>query len=135
MSKVLPVLDNTGWVSDPAATMSKLFAHAFVSDKSQSNTYAGTVISVANIVAEYGSDPVSFINAMRDELKSYYGRYFDNVIVEVFTTTPLTDTDTVVINYDVSITCYRDNIKYELVRVLEVDTSDSTTRFFNTLNT
>ncbi len=83
-SKVLlPSLSEHGWTNSPMATAAQLFSHFLLSDRSQTYLYEDKVSSLPWIIQETQKDMTRTITLVQSTLTEYYGRYFNDVVVEV----------------------------------------------------
>jgi hypothetical protein len=83
ISATMPSLSADGWVNSSLKTADYLFSHFFTSDYSQSYTYLGGVSSFAYIIQANQNDIPSTIRNLESVLSSYFGKYFQNVGVEI----------------------------------------------------
>jgi hypothetical protein len=85
MSTLIPALSGEGWIRDTKAKMRTMFAHALVSDHSQSTIYETNITSLNYTIAQYNDNKESMASAMAASLTEYYSRVFSNVDVIVTT--------------------------------------------------
>ncbi len=105
MAANVPSISTLGWVKGVAEKLDLLLSYYFVSENSQSNTYAGKVISLPYQIQQYGSDPINLKQSMTDTLTVYLERYFDAVDVSITTEVPLeTDPNRIHITVDIIVT-------------------------------
>lgn len=81
--KAVPQLGGIGWITETKEKMKILFAHALVTDKSQSNLYEGTITSIPYFIAKFQKDPQLMATELEIALVTYYQRYFDSVEIIV----------------------------------------------------
>jgi hypothetical protein len=79
----MPSLSADGWVNSSLKTADYLFSHFFASDYSQSYTYLGGVSSFAYIIQSNQKDIRGTIRNLESTLNGYFGKYFQNVVVEI----------------------------------------------------
>ena len=132
MSNTLPMLSSEGWVKNPATQMVKLYNHAFLSDHSQSNIYAGSIMSMQHILANEFTNKIELVTAIEENLERYYRSYFDeaNVVFKLDNDT----TDSAVLSFSLQITAQKDGKRYDLAKELSVDTTSPTLRFIEAIN-
>lgn len=78
-----PALDVEGWVTSGVHIADYIFSHFFLSDYSQTQLYVGHVASLSWILQTHQNDIGQIANTTENTLKSYFERYFNNVVVEV----------------------------------------------------
>lgn len=74
----------SGVISDPRAGLNYIMSCFFFSKHSQSDLYAGSIISLPNIIKRSGNDNTEISNAIDKSLENLLGRYFPVVILEVY---------------------------------------------------
>jgi len=83
-SKVLfPSLSEDGWVNTPLKVADLLFSHFILADKSQTYMYDDMVASFPWIIQNTQKDITQTIIQTQETLRSYFIRYFNDVVVEV----------------------------------------------------
>lgn len=97
--KTLPMLNGQGWLTDPKEIFSNLFAHALLTDKSQSVIYNGSISSIQYVIARYENSPTELTSQLKTMLETYYSRYFDKVSAVV-----TDESENLDVKYDVTIT-------------------------------
>ena len=90
MSKVVPTLSSSGWVSSAQEKADMLFAHFYESDKFQTYLYGDNVSNLQYVIERSGHDMIAVVSSLRATLETYLGRYYDTVNVDISTadTTP-----------------------------------------------
>lgn len=78
-----PALDIEGWVTSGTQIADYLFSHFFLSDYSQTQLYLGEVASLAWILQTHQNSIQDIVSTTEQTLKSYFERYFNNVVAEV----------------------------------------------------
>lgn len=83
-SKVLyPSLSEDGWVSGSIKVADNLLSCFLISDYSQSYIYNGFISSFPWILEETQNDISRTISLTEETLRSYFSRYFNDIVVEV----------------------------------------------------
>lgn len=80
--KVVPELGFMGWITDPLKKLDILFAHAVLTDYSQSTVFRNKVTSIPYIIAQYHNMPLELQGELQIKLQAYFSRYFDTVSVQ-----------------------------------------------------
>ena len=80
---MVPSLDTTGFVTDPATMGAKLFMYAFTSEEWQSNQFQGSITSIPGIVIDNINSQTETITSVRSALKKQFDKHFE--IVEIST--------------------------------------------------
>lgn len=132
MTNVLPMLSGEGWLTDPQLTLNRLYAHMFLSDHAQTNVFAGKVTSLQYLIALYGHSPSELSTQVARAVKTYVGRYFDNVECTFELNEDLSSESYGV--YDFQMGGSRDGQYYDLSRTLKADTSTGTLQFIEALS-
>lgn len=79
----MPTLSEDGWVTNPQSVADYLFAHFFLSDRSQSQIFEEQISSFQWILATTQNAMPDTIAQTRSTLTTYFSKYFNNVVVEV----------------------------------------------------
>lgn len=114
MKKAVPTLDS-GFVTSEKAIMKQLFINMFFTNKSQSNMFRDSIISIPMILAEQQRDMATTIRTLTTEIRNYYLRFFDDVEVNI-TERPadLTNPNGPKVILDLSISTHKDGAGYDL---------------------
>ncbi len=78
-----PALDMEGWVTSGVHIADYIFSHFFLSDYSQTQLYLGHVSSLSWILQTHQNDIRKIVSTTENTLRSYFQRYFNNVVAEV----------------------------------------------------
>lgn len=84
----VPCIGTLGWVRDSANKFDLLMSHFMLSDYNQTYVYKGKVTSLPRIMELHGNNANRVIEDLKQGLKSYLGRYYDSVSVEVENSNP-----------------------------------------------
>lgn len=79
----MPFLDGSGWEDSTIKVAERLMSHYLASDYSQSYFFYKDVSSMAYLLQQYADDITTLCRQMESSLGKYYGRYFDEVEVDV----------------------------------------------------
>ena len=79
----LPSLSEDGWIKNPQSVADYLFAHFFLSDRSQTQIFEEQVSSFQWILATTQGNMADTLSLTRSTLTTYFSKYFNNVVVEV----------------------------------------------------
>lgn len=127
----VPSLGGTGWVTEIAERADKLTSYFFISDYSQSTLYEGNITSLPWLIQQFGQDETALVRETREALQVYFGRYFEQVQVDV--STQVDDSEAPgTINMRIDVTVYENGQKYSLGRL--VSSLDSKITKIITLN-
>lgn len=85
MARVIPVLGSAGFATDLTIKADEALTNFYVSQKSQSDMYRGSIVSLGDIISRYGNSPMDLENEVRDVLEDYFSRQFDEVNLDVNT--------------------------------------------------
>jgi len=85
----VPTLSEDAWVTDAKQKSDYLMAHFFLSDYSQTQLYLGEVASMAWVIQAAQGDMGRTVTLLRQTLQTYFGRYFDDIVVDVVDQTPV----------------------------------------------
>lgn len=122
----VPSLTETGWLEDPFKAGGQLFAYFLESEYSQSNEYAGNIISLPYIVQQHGSHPSDLCNKINEVLTSLFSRYFTtdtNIGSVTINTTHNASDDVSNYNFTIDLSWNVDGTTYQLGRVVTIDGS------------
>jgi hypothetical protein len=75
----IPDLSPKGWVTDPVEKADKLMAHFYAAEYSQTNLFPNDVSSFTYLLQNNLGDEKGLEDALSNELKKYFSKYFDNV--------------------------------------------------------
>lgn len=87
MARVIPVLGSAGFATDLTIKADEALTNFYVSQKSQSDMYRGSIVSLGDIISRFGSDAMGLENEVRDILEDYFERQFEEVTLDVNTVT------------------------------------------------
>lgn len=118
MSKKIPTLSSSGWVSEVSEKADKAISYFFVSDHSQTALYPGNVSSLAYIVQQYGNDALALLSEMQRRVQTYMGRQFDEANVSV-TLAAVTEPDNGQINLKLLISVKENGKEYSIGRLIK----------------
>jgi hypothetical protein len=116
----IPSLSEEGWVKTSKDVLSYNLAHYILSDAAQSIAFHGNIINLPETYHLHINDPMGLASAIKTDLERLLGRYFISVDV----TTDIKEINPK--NYAILIYAAvidDDNIKHELTRVTETNTS------------
>lgn len=82
-----PALGPDGWIHSSMRQADMLMADFLAVDRSQSYVFSDFITSFGWIIAEYSGAKEEMMIQMRDSLKSYFERYFNDVVVECYENT------------------------------------------------
>jgi len=80
---LLPTLSPEGWVQSTAEQADYLISHFFTSLYSQTHIYPKNVSSFQWVIQDAQGDMEKTSSTLKSVLSLYFGRYFDNVDVQV----------------------------------------------------
>lgn len=83
MGYQLPSLSMTGWIDEPAERADRAMSYYFASDYSQTEIFAGKVVTLQWQLEEYSQDTNRLNQEMTSYLTEYFNRYFDSATVEI----------------------------------------------------
>jgi hypothetical protein len=78
-----PSLSTSGWISSGQDMADYVFSQFFLSDYSQTQLYLGQVSSMSWVLNRTAGSISDAMTLLQRTLNNYFGRYFDNVVVEV----------------------------------------------------
>lgn len=78
---VKPSMSPDGWITSPQLKLDELLSDFYYSEFSQSAIYHGSVASLPYIVQSNQNNPQDTARQCERTLKTYLGRYFENVTV------------------------------------------------------
>jgi len=93
MARVIPVLGAAGFASDLTIKADEAMANFYIAQRSQSDIYRGSIASLSNIISQYGNNRMTLEDEVRRVLNDYLARQFDEVTLDVSTTTTETSID------------------------------------------
>ena len=76
-------LSVVGTIPNASEKIDFLLSDFYSALEAQAMIYAGEVSSLPYIIATYGHDPSATADAIEKSLRSYFGRYFDTVSINV----------------------------------------------------
>ncbi|MNZ32846.1 hypothetical protein D3C78_501840 [compost metagenome] len=85
MARVVPVLGSAGFATDLTIKADEAMANFYITQRSQSDMYRGQLVSLGDIVAQYGNSPIDLKNQTRKVLQGYFERQFEEVTLDVNT--------------------------------------------------
>lgn len=118
MSKKIPTLSSSGWVSEVSEKADKAISYFFVSDHSQTALYPGNISSLAYIVQQYGNDALALLSEMQRRVQTYMSHQFDEANVSV-TLAAVTEPDNGQINLKLLISVKENGKEYSIGRLIK----------------
>jgi hypothetical protein len=109
----VPILDENGWLTEPAPKADQLMAWYFVSEESQTSLYLGSITSLPAQIQKYGNDPLLLQTNVGSDLEKYFGRYFDQVAADITVNVNTSATDERM-NLIVRVTVMQDNVNLDV---------------------
>lgn len=85
----VPSLSVSGWIDEIGERADKLMAYYLTSDYSQSELYAGNVVSLQYHIEQHGSDEGALRTQVESDLRRYLERYFESADITVTTDRPI----------------------------------------------
>lgn len=83
MGEVVPSLSSSGWITELAERADRTMAYYLTSDHSQSELYAGRVVSLQYHIEQFGHSHSLLQQQVNQDLERYFGRYFDRIDLTV----------------------------------------------------
>jgi len=83
VTRVIPVLGSAGFATDLTIKADEALTNFYVSQRSQSDIYRGSIVSLGDLVAKWGNSPIDLENETRSVLEDYFERQFDEVTLDV----------------------------------------------------
>lgn len=119
-SQAIPSLSDNGWVTSSKDILAYSLAYYILSDAAQSIAFHGNIINLPETYFKHINNPEDMASAVKSDLEKLLGRYFvsADVITEV---KEITAKSFAILIYASVIDS--ENIKYELTRVTEVNSS------------
>jgi hypothetical protein len=84
----VPSLSDDGWVYSNEKVTDYLLCHFFEAEYSQTYIYDNKVSSLPYLLFRNNNNPTELCREMISTLQRYFGRYFNDVVVEVSDRTP-----------------------------------------------
>lgn len=125
MSAQVPTLSSADWVSNLPEKADRLVSYYFVAEASQTQLYAGTIVSLPAQVQLYGHDEQGLRQKVQQDLTTYLTPYFDAAEVSVRTDLPNAD-DPNRINITVDVIVTEAGQRYSLSRLISTVNSKIT---------
>lgn len=72
----VPSFSTTGWTSSLSEKADIVASHFFLTDAYQSNLYMGKLVSLQNLIQQYGDDIIKLITNVRSQMEDYLRRYY-----------------------------------------------------------
>ncbi len=85
MAKVIPVLDEKGFVTDLKIKADQALSNFYLSQRSQSDSFRGNIVSLSDLLRRFGNDPKQLRDRTQELLSNYFARQFDAADVQVLT--------------------------------------------------
>ncbi|MNP89040.1 hypothetical protein D3C85_14360 [compost metagenome] len=83
MAKVVPVLGAAGFSTDLNIKADEVLSNFYITLRSQSDMFRGSVVSLSDIIARYGNSEIEVARETREKLLPYLERQFDEVNLDV----------------------------------------------------
>jgi hypothetical protein len=82
MTKVIPSLSESGWITSSKDILSSVMSYYILSDAAQSISFQDNIINLPETYFKFINDPEGMTNAIKSDLDKILSRYFVNVDVE-----------------------------------------------------
>lgn len=83
MAKVIPVLDSNSFITDLPIKADEAMSNIYITQRSQTDAYRGQLVSLADMIKRFGSDPRQLKDHVQETLQSYFDRQFDECNLKV----------------------------------------------------
>lgn len=122
-------MSSSGWVNNVSEKADTLMAYFFESEYSQSNIYAGKVVSCQQLIQSFGHNPMDLQIRTRETLDKYLAPFFDSVNAEVDTDMPHPEYPNRV-HLKIKVSVIENAVRYDLGHLIEIANS-KIIRFIN----
>ena len=85
MAKCIPILDANGFSTDLPIKVDEAMSNFYVTQRSQSDSFRGKVVSLSHLIQKFGNDPRQLQEQTQTILGAYFQRQFDGVDLRVTT--------------------------------------------------
>jgi hypothetical protein len=113
-----PVLGPSGYTTGLREKADYLTSWLFTTDGLQSNLYANTIISLPAIIQKFAGDIPRLCIEMRSALEEYYGRYYDQALVNVSSDSATTEGTKVTLKMGIEVSEQGQN--YQIARLINI---------------
>jgi hypothetical protein len=83
MAKIVPVLDSNGWVTDLPIKADEALCNIYITLRSQSDAYRGQLVSLADMIRQFGNNPRALVDKVQETLQGYFDRQFEEANLKV----------------------------------------------------
>jgi hypothetical protein len=83
MARVIPVLGSAGFATDMTIKADEAMSNFYISQRSQSDMYRGSIASLGEIISRLGNNTVDLPTEIQRVLGAYLERQFDQVDLTV----------------------------------------------------
>ncbi|QTH80350.1 hypothetical protein PA10_00150 [Pseudomonas phage pPa_SNUABM_DT01] len=83
MARVVPVLGSAGFATDLTIKADEALSNFYLSQRSQSDLYRGSIASLGEIISAHGNNPPVLESETRKVLQGYFERQFEEVTLDV----------------------------------------------------
>ena len=83
MAKIIPVLDPNGFVSDLIIKVDQAMSNFYITLRSQTDSYRGNLVSLADLIREFGDNPRQLKEQATIILQGYFDRQFDEATLNI----------------------------------------------------
>ena len=85
VTRVIPVLGSAGFATDLTIKADEALTNFYISQRSQSDMYRRSIVSLGDLIANWGNSPIDLERETRSALEDYFERQFDEVTLDVST--------------------------------------------------
>lgn len=118
MAIPVPTLSTQGFVVELSSKIDFLIAYFISTDRAQSNTYSGAVVSLQSIIEAYSGDPLNTAAEITNAIQNYLGRYYQAVNAQCSVTLDDPDNSLSLIKITLSLNFTEDGVIYTANKLL-----------------
>ena len=121
MLKPVPTLSRMGWVTDIHPKVDFLLAHWVRSDKRQNPLLPQHTHNLQWILHKKSGDPRGICQDIMADLSTYFGKYFEDVVVDASAVNDNDDGSSINFHIKFSISFTHEGARHSASRVIETD--------------
>ncbi len=85
MAKIIPIIDRKGFVTDLVTKADQALSNLYLTQRSQTDSYRHHMVSLADIIMQYGNSPRDLVTYTTTILQAYFDRQFEECTLSIYT--------------------------------------------------
>ena len=84
MAKIVPIFDRKGFITDLVTKADQAMCNLYLTQRSQTDSFRGHVVSLADIIMQYGNNTRDLVNNTTTILQGDFDRQFEECTLSIY---------------------------------------------------